>query len=555
MLLEIKSIEPQLKQILYSCVEHVQATKAALYLSASRDLNEKKYELVTSYQYNAGDRKIVTANDDLVDRLTVKRTPFFVNGLGADQRFAEILFRQGTDRMLAAPLFSRGRLVGFIDMRDKAGKKPFETPDVNAAQHIVDDMIKLLAKNNLFGLAPIALVDEQPGPSMPTPRGMPALVLPTTAAAPAPAAAELANGAVFSSEATRAIEAARQYMSKRQLTRETSTRVLAEADLDPVRVLLPAVLAIPGAMLGAFSAIGHVNNPQLIVARQKVNDAAQERLQAHLEAWLKRTNVTRLMMRPQVTYPFGVPTIDIAPLGPTFSAQVNVFSVEGLVLTVAFDRPPDQQAQRALKTLLRQLEQAVESAMGTASGRSERAVIAERLLEPDFTRYADLAEHSREVSVIAQRFARALDLPAGQVETVRIAALVHDVGLRLLDYERLYRRAGLSAEEMRGMAEHPVVGAAIVEPLLGQDVAQAVLRHHERFDGKGYPSRLSGPQIPIAARILAIVDAWVAMTSQQTYQTPIPNDQAARRLRECAGSQFDPALVERFLRGLTEIVS
>jgi hypothetical protein len=551
MLLEVKSIEAQLKQILYSCVEHVQATKAALYLSASRDLNEKKYELVTSYQYNPADRKVVTANDDLVDRLAVKRTPFFVNGLGSDQRFAEMLFRQGNDRMLAAPLFSRGRLIGFIDMRDKAGKKPFENPDVNAAQRIVDDMIRVLAKNNLFGLAPIALVEDNSIPTMPTPRGTPALAMP----AAAPATEPTRPGGVFSSEAAHAIDAARQYMSKRQLSRETSTRVLNEIDLDPVKVLLPAVLAIPGAMLGAFSAIGHVNNPQLIVARQKVTDAATERLQTHLEAWLKRTNQTRLMMRPQITYPFGVPTIEVGPLGPTFSAHVNVFSVEGLVLTVAFERPPDQQAQRALKTLLRQLEQAVESAMASTSGRSERAIIAERLLEPDFTRYADLAEHSREVSVIAQRFARVLDLPSAQVETVRIAALVHDVGLRLLDYERLYRRPSLTAEEMRGMAEHPVVGAAIVEPLLGQDVAQAVLRHHERVDGKGYPSRLSGQQIPLAARILAIVDAWVAMTSRQTYQTPISNEQAAKCLRDGAGTQFDSTLVERFLRSLTDIVS
>ena len=82
MLLEVKSIEAQLKQILYGCVEHVQATTAALYLSSSHDLNEKKYELVTSYQYNAADRKIVGANDDLVDRLAVKRTPFFINGVG-----------------------------------------------------------------------------------------------------------------------------------------------------------------------------------------------------------------------------------------------------------------------------------------------------------------------------------------------------------------------------------------------------------------------------------------------------------------------------------------
>lgn len=552
MLLEVKSIEAQLKQILYSCVEHVQATKAALYLSASRDLNEKKYELVTSYQYNVADRKTVTANDDLVDRLAVKRTPFFVNGLASDQRFAEMLFRQGNDRMLAAPLFSRGRLIGFIDMRDKAGKKPFESPDVDAAQQIVEDMIGVLAKNNLFGLAPIALVEAEPSPVMQTPRSTPAVAVP----APTPAPEPVRPGTVFSPEAMRAIEAARQYMSKRQLAREpTSTRVLNDTDLDGVRVLLPAVLAIPGAILGAFSAIGHVNNPQLIVARHGVTEPALERLQAHLEAWLKRTNQTRLLMRPQIAYPFGTPATQLSTLGPTFSAHVNVCSVDGLVLTVSFDRTPDPPAQRALKTLLRQLEQAVESAIAATSGRSERAVIAERLLEPDFTRYGDLAEHSREVAVVAQRFARALDLLSAQVETVRIAAIVHDVGLRLLDYERLYRRPSLTPEEMRGMAEHPVVGAALVEPLLGADVAQAVLRHHERVDGKGYPSRLSGQQIPLAARILAICDAWVAMTSRQTYQKPVSAEQAATRLRDAAGTQFDAALVERFLRGLTEIVA
>jgi len=548
MLPEVQSLESALKQILYSCVEHVQATKAALYLSASRDLNEKRYELVTHYQYNPADRKVVTANDDLVDRLAVKRTPFYVNGLGADQRFAEILFRQGNDRMLAAPLFSRGRLIGFIDMRDKAGRKPFESLDVQAAEKIVQDMLGVLAKNNLFGLAPVALVDD---PSLrrdtPPPRQASNVVMPS---------APLQAGVVFSPDATRAIEAARQYMSRRQLNRETvTTRVLSEADLEPVRVILPAVLAIPGAVLGAFSAIGHPNNPQLIVASYIVNDAAMERLQAHLEAWLKRTNQTRLMMRPQIVYPFGKPPAEFVMPGPTFSAPVNVFSVEGLVLSVAFDKQPDAVAQRALKMLLRQLEHTVETAISAATGRSERALIAERLLEPDFQKLPDLAEHSREVSVVAQRLARALELPPSQAETVRIAALVHDVGLRLLDYDRLYKRASLTAEEMRGLAEHPVVGAALVEPLLGADVAQAVLRHHERVDGKGYPSRLSGQQIPLASRIIQIADAWVAMTSRSTYQVPIQREQAVQRLRDSAGTQFDAALVERFLRSLTEIAT
>jgi len=80
MLSELKSIEPQLKQILYGCVEHVQATKAALYLSTSHDLNEKTYELVTHYRFADDQRKIVKASDDLVDRLAVRRNAFYVNG-------------------------------------------------------------------------------------------------------------------------------------------------------------------------------------------------------------------------------------------------------------------------------------------------------------------------------------------------------------------------------------------------------------------------------------------------------------------------------------------
>lgn len=547
MLPEIRSIEASLKQILYGCVEHVQATKAALYLCVSHDLGEKQYELVTSYQYNPADRKVVSANDDLVDRLSVKRAPFFVNGLGADQRLAEMLFRQGNDRLLVMPLFSRGRLVGFIDMRDKAGKKPFEAPDLNAAKKIGDEMLRVLATNHLFGLAPIALVQAAPQQH---------IVRPTIAPSPAPP--PVRPGQFFSNEAMRAIESARAQMTKRQLADATGKRILAETDLEVVRLLLPAALAIPGAVLACFSAIGHVNNPQSIVAIATVTDDAIEMLQNHLQEWLRRSNQRHMAsIHPQLAYPFGAQVVPVtaAAISTILSAPVNPQSVEGLVLTVAFERTPEAQAQRALHIFLRQIEQSVETAIAATTGRNDRETIAEKLLEPDFQKYPDLAQHSREVASIAQRFAIALELPQAQVETVRIAALVHDVGLRLLDYERLYKRLNLTAEELRGLAEHPVVGAALVEPLLGDEVAQAVLRHHERVDGKGYPSRLAGAQIPLAARIIQIADAWVAMTARQSYQVTISYDDAASRLREGAGSQFDAALVERFLRDLDDIAS
>jgi HD superfamily phosphohydrolase YqeK len=547
MLPEVKTIEAQLKQVLYGCVEHVQATKAALYLSISHDLNLKKYELVTSYQFNPADRKLVSGNDDVIDRLTVKRDPFFVNGLGADQRFAEMLFRQGTDRMLAAPLFSRGRLVGFIDMRDKAGKKPFDSPDVEAARAIGEQMLGVLAANKLFGLAPIAVVDETPRTTV---------LSPPSAAPQAAAAAALPEpGQVLSPDARRVIESARAQLSRRQLAQLSGRRhVVTEDDLESIRLLLPAALAIPGAVLASFSAIGHINNPQHIVAMSTVTDAAMDALQIHLEEWLKRSNQLRPVMKPQVSYPFGTKMAPLATFSRIVSAPVTVHSIEGLVLTFAFERTPDVDAQRSLKRFLRQLEQAMEVAVSGASGRRDKELLAEYLLEPDFAKYPELAEHSRATANIAQRLARLMDLAPAQIETVRLAALVHDVGLRLLDYERLYRRLNLTTQEQRALGEHPAVGAALVEPLLGADVAQAVLRHHERVDGKGYPSRLTGNQIPLSSRIIQVADAWIAMTARNSYQVPISREQAAARLREGAGTQFDPNVVEKFLSALPDMV-
>jgi len=111
MLPEIKGLEPELKQILYGCVEHVQATKAALYLSASRDLNEKTFELVTSYQFNDSARRVIRDNDDLVDRLGMKRAGWGIRHLGIEpsQNVAERARERGVqslcrffDRDLAA---------------------------------------------------------------------------------------------------------------------------------------------------------------------------------------------------------------------------------------------------------------------------------------------------------------------------------------------------------------------------------------------------------------------------------------------------------------------
>src|ERR1051325_10950989 len=469
MLSEIKSLEPQLKQILFGCMEHVQATKAALYLSASSDLNDKTFELVTYYQFNDPSRKVIRATDDLVERMATKRGPFFINGVASDQRFSEMLFRQGTDRLLATPIYSRGRMVGFIDMRDKAGKKPFDHPDVEAAKQIANDVLTLLGAKNLFGVAPIPV---EPDPAQELQRAaaatasLPQVMTPATPPPPPPNLRGSAQNEL-SASARGAIAAAREVMARRQLTHAAAVKhVLTDRDLEVVRLLLPASLAIPGAVLACFSAIGHPHNPQSIVAIATVTDDAIEMLQAHLGAWLRKANQPDPVTHPQLVYPFGVRGVPgtAAGISTILGAPVNAQSVEGLVLTVAFERTPEPQAQRALHIFLKQIEHSVDAAIAAGSGRNDRQTIAAKLLEPDFQRHPELVEHCRQVSTIAQRFAIILELPPAQVECIRLAALVHDVGMRLLDYDRLYRKPHVTADEMRALAEHPILGAALTEP-------------------------------------------------------------------------------------------
>jgi hypothetical protein len=552
MLSELKAIEARLKQVLYGCVEHVQATKAALYLPSSHDLSRKIWEIATSYQYNVSDRAVVKASDDLVDRIVVKRDAFYVNGLTADQRFAEMMFRQGNDRMLIAPLMSRGRLIGFIDMRDKAGRKPFEEADIKAAREIASQMLAVLSEHKLFGLEALALLEEAAPALAGSQETVPRFASQReSSGAAAPAAYRP------SSEALAAIESAKQYLSRRQLATQTGKRAAGEREFDTVRMLLPSALAMPGALIAALSMDGSLDNPRMMVARADLSDDALTLMLTHVGTILRSANQPHMTTRPAVLKPFGSEWTEIAATRITAIASlpVNPQTLEGLQLTVAFEQVSKDDVSRVLQGFLRQLEPSIDAALASAGGGVDRSSLAEHLLEPDFRKYPDLAQHSREVAATAARFARHLALPASQVETIRLAALVHDVGFRLLDYEALYHQPKLLPEQRRLMAQHPIVGAALVEPMLGPEVAQAVLRHHERFDGNGYPSRLAGHKIPLAARIIQIADAWIAMTTQQPYQPALGKGQAVSRLRETAGSQFDPQLVELFIGALQEITA
>ncbi|HEX3584245.1 MAG TPA: HD domain-containing phosphohydrolase, partial [Thermoanaerobaculia bacterium] len=103
------------------------------------------------------------------------------------------------------------------------------------------------------------------------------------------------------------------------------------------------------------------------------------------------------------------------------------------------------------------------------------------------------------------------------------------------------------SEEIHLLREHVTVGAAMVEPLLGNEIARGVLCHHERVDGRGYPNELHGDEIPLIARIVQVADAWAAMTDPDTYQPVEPAGNALAIITRGAGTQFDTELANRFV--------
>lgn len=156
--------------------------------------------------------------------------------------------------------------------------------------------------------------------------------------------------------------------------------------------------------------------------------------------------------------------------------------------------------------------------------------------------------HSQRVAAISRRLAEELGFSADHVRHVYLAGLLHDIGKIGVRESILCKDGRLTDEEYGHIKEHPSIAAKILRRIRHLDpIVTGVLSHHERLDGKGYPQGLSGEAVPLEGRIIGLADSWDAMTSHRTYRRAKPIEEAAEELRRCAGTQFDPKLVEIFL--------
>ena len=205
-----------------------------------------------------------------------------------------------------------------------------------------------------------------------------------------------------------------------------------------------------------------------------------------------------------------------------------------------------------LETMLREADDEMYR-QKLSSSQSARSGVVQTIMKMLEIRDFETEEHSQRLARLTLELAQRVDLSGHRRNDLRLLAQFHDIGKIGIPDKILLKPGPLSLEERKEMERHSEIGhrIATVIPEL-QPVAEFILKHHERWDGKGYPMGLKGEQIPLENRILSIVDAFDAMTSDRPYRKAMTAAAAAEELTACQGTQFDPRLTEAFLAMLAD---
>jgi len=158
--------------------------------------------------------------------------------------------------------------------------------------------------------------------------------------------------------------------------------------------------------------------------------------------------------------------------------------------------------------------------------------------------------HAQAVSWLSIQIARQAGLSGAEIEEIRLARLLHDIGKMHVPWHVLNKPALLTPEEFEVMKSHSACGEEMLRPFGMRTVERIVRHHHERYDGKGYPDGLTEERIPVGARIVALAEAFDDMVSDQPYKSARTFEEALNEIRRCSGTQFDPKIAEAFLHSL-----
>jgi putative nucleotidyltransferase with HDIG domain len=234
------------------------------------------------------------------------------------------------------------------------------------------------------------------------------------------------------------------------------------------------------------------------------------------------------------------------------------------ILHAAYTRPgQDSTVKNSLRSLLRKIP--------NRSRRGRTTVAAEDLAQVLMTamevKDPETRRHSERMAQLVVLIAHEIGMRPARIEAARLAGLFHDIGKLAIPNTVLYKSGALTQEEFISIQQHVVTGVAIIQEmpeffgdapddpthtLLLQEALSGIRYHHERFNGRGWPQGLAGHDIPEIARVIAVADAFDAMTTVRSYRAARSLDQAVEELRRSAGQNFDPYMVEAFLNVLTQ---
>ncbi len=248
----------------------------------------------------------------------------------------------------------------------------------------------------------------------------------------------------------------------------------------------------------------------------------------------------------------------VMPIAVTASIGVAVYQLHGVTREALIEAADAAmyQAKRAgrNRVCIADVETAdVQGVLAAATNEETKERVAVQALTAAARAHdRGTSAHSQRLVRLAEATARLLGRPEEELHLIRLGALLHDIGKIGIPEAILHKPGPLTDEEWTVMRRHPDIGRQILEQIGGifHFLAQVVVTHHERWDGQGYPNRLAKEAIPMSARILAVVDSYDAMTSRRPYREPMSVAEARTELERCAGRQYDPLVVEAFLRVL-----
>ena len=582
-------------QVLYRCLEEVGSTKGALYLRAP---NQGGFEVVSFYGWPRGTRPPVVIPVDhplLVQVQRVRRT-FVVNDASELPELAA--FGQGNEwpRYLITPVYLVGDWVGLLIQRDRIKGGTFEAErDGPPTLAICEDLIQALRDFGLYGMPsqpdpvppkPDFLAPPLPGsfisPGM-VPEGLPTAssvidemapaaehLLPsgpvTAPAAPAPEFRVLSSGPSAQERMYGFAEDQKGYAPIPWEADRTLSAWVAPVPVNPERKrgMVPPeqrtffweIAGLLSEILSASAVALWIEDPEEIRPilaystlplsadlQQQILSQAAQHLPMVQERDLRLITRAGLPESPELQGAFATSLPLVLNEVPQGHDLMLVFRQE--------DQSFSMSETQAILQLGRILGLHMQEARLHERYHHAFLSVSHRILQSSEARLPSLRPHSLATARLARDLALMLDLPTEEVEAVSIAAILHDVGLLMLDPAML-NKPDMNSEDLRKIRNHPELAAVFLKDLrFPFEVVKMIRHHHERWDGRGYPEGLRETAIPIGSRIIGLIEAYEVMTSGKGYRPPMNRRQVQEELQNESGGQFDPKIVEAFSELMT----